>query len=153
MAQRGSGRSGGNARPTGRGSGGRNSSSGRGSASGGRPPKQSSVAAQRAIKGARGRGGSFLRIALPVGVVVIVAAAMIIGVILTSKHNTAASGGVSADSDQSTGILANTAHQGTGNTVAGVQSNSSEQLIYHIHAHLAMYVNGTQKFLPYGVGI
>src|SRR5882757_7431400 len=121
MAQRGSGRSGGNARPAGRGSGGRNSSSGRGSASGGRPmPKQSSVAAQRAIKGARGRGGSFLRIALPVGVVVIVAAAMIIGVILTSKHNTAASGGVSADSDQSTAILANTAHQGTGNTVAGV---------------------------------
>jgi hypothetical protein len=111
------------------------------------------VAAQRAIKGARGRGGSILRVGIPIAVVVIVAAAVIVGVVLTGKHNTAASGGLSADSDQSTAILANTAHQGTGNTVDGVQSNSSEQLIYHIHAHLAMYINGTQKFLPYGVGI
>jgi hypothetical protein len=153
MAQRGSGRSGGNARPAGRGSGGRNSSGGRGSAQGGRSSKQTSVAAQRAIKGARGRSGSILRVGIPVAVVVIVAAAVIVGVVLTGKHNSAASGGLSPDSDRSTAILANTAHQATGNTVDGVQSNSAEQLIYHIHAHLAMYVNGTQKLLPYGVGI
>src|SRR6266568_4767343 len=154
MAQRGSGRSGSKARPAGRGAGGRNSSSGRGSAPGGRTSKQqTSMAAQRAIKGARGRSGNLLRVGVPVLVVVLVAAAVIFGVIQTGKHNTAASGGLSADADKSTAILANTAHQGTGNTVDGVQSNSSEQLIYHVHAHLAMYVNGTPKLLPYGIGI
>jgi hypothetical protein len=111
------------------------------------------VAAQRAIKGARGRGGSWLRVGIPVAVVVIVAVAVIFGVIQTAKHNNAASGGLSSDSDTNPALLANTAHAGTGNTVDGVQSNSTEQLIYHIHAHLAMYVNGTQKFLPYGIGI
>jgi hypothetical protein len=111
------------------------------------------MAAQRAIKGARGRSGNLLRVGIPVLVVVLVAAAVIFGVIQTGKHNTAASGGLSADADKSTAILANTAHQGTGNTVDGVQSNSSEQLIYHVHAHLAMYVNGTPKLLPYGIGI
>jgi hypothetical protein len=111
------------------------------------------MAAQRAIKGARGRSGNLLRVGVPVLVVVLVAAAVIFGVIQTGKHNTAASGGLSADSDHNPAILASTVHQGTGNTVDGVQSNSSEQLIYHIHAHLAMYVNGTQKFLPYGLGI
>jgi hypothetical protein len=110
------------------------------------------VAAQRAIKGARGRG-SILRVGIPIAVVVLVAAAVIFGVIQTGKHNAAANGGLSPDADRSTAILANTAHQGTGNTVDGVQSNSAEQLIYHIHAHLAMYINGTAKLLPYGVGI
>ncbi|HYS35217.1 MAG TPA: hypothetical protein VEO01_06200, partial [Pseudonocardiaceae bacterium] len=85
------------------------------------------MAAQRAIKGARGRSGNLLRVGVPVLVVVLVAAAVIFGVIQTGKHNTAASGGLSADADKSTAILANTAHQGTGNTVDGVQSNSSEQ--------------------------
>jgi hypothetical protein len=111
------------------------------------------VAAQRAIKGARGRGGSILRVGIPVAVVVIVAAAVIVGVVLTGKHNSAASGGLSADSDRSTAILANTAGQPSGAAVDGVQSNSSEQVLFHVHAHLAMYVNGTQKLLPYGVGI
>jgi hypothetical protein len=111
------------------------------------------VAAQRAIKGARGRSGNLLRVGIPVAVVVLVAAAVIYGVIQTGKHNAAASGGLSPDADKSTAILANTASQATGATVDGVQSNSSEQVLFHVHAHLAMYINGTPKLLPYGVGI
>ncbi|HEY3873747.1 MAG TPA: hypothetical protein VGM10_35650 [Actinocrinis sp.] len=41
----------------------------------------------------------------------------------------------------------------TGQSVDGVTSNNSEQLAYHIHAHLSIYVNGTQKIVPYGIGI
>ncbi|HTJ68466.1 MAG TPA: hypothetical protein VL551_13110 [Actinospica sp.] len=40
-----------------------------------------------------------------------------------------------------------------GQTIEGVGSNQMEQLAYHIHAHLAIYVNGTQKTVPYGIGI
>lgn len=41
----------------------------------------------------------------------------------------------------------------TGQSLDGVSSNTSEQLAYHIHAHLSIYINGTQKLVPYGIGI
>jgi hypothetical protein len=37
--------------------------------------------------------------------------------------------------------------------VDGISCNSTEQLVFHIHAHLAVYVNGAAKLLPPGVGI
>lgn len=41
----------------------------------------------------------------------------------------------------------------TGQSVDGVSAQTSEQLAYHIHSHLAIYVNGTQKAVPAGIGI
>ena len=41
----------------------------------------------------------------------------------------------------------------TGQTVDGVAANTIEQLAYHIHAHLAIYVNGKAMSVPAGVGI
>jgi hypothetical protein len=40
----------------------------------------------------------------------------------------------------------------TGN-VDGINCGSTEQLAYHIHAHLAVYVNGASRALPGGIGI
>ena len=40
-----------------------------------------------------------------------------------------------------------------GQEIDGVSSNEMEQLAYHIHAHLAIYINGQQKTIPYGIGI
>jgi hypothetical protein len=40
-----------------------------------------------------------------------------------------------------------------GQNIDGVSSNQMEQLAYHIHAHLAIYINGDQKTVPYGIGI
>ena len=37
--------------------------------------------------------------------------------------------------------------------VDGIQCGPTEQVAYHIHAHLAVYVNGTPRALPGGVGI
>jgi hypothetical protein len=37
--------------------------------------------------------------------------------------------------------------------VHGIQCAPVEQLAYHIHAHLAVFVNGTQYALPAGIGI
>jgi hypothetical protein len=156
MAQGGPGRSGGKARPAGRGSAGGRNSSGR--PTGNRQQqgsKQTAAAAQRAIKGARGKGGTgqLLRVGVPIAVVVIVAALVVVGVILTNKKKTDAIGNVPATGDSSSAILASTGGQVTGDTVDGIQSNDTEQVLFHIHAHLAIYVNGQAKNLPYGVGI
>jgi hypothetical protein len=40
-----------------------------------------------------------------------------------------------------------------GNAVDGIQCGATEQLTYHIHAHLAVYVNGQPRSLPAGAGI
>jgi hypothetical protein len=37
--------------------------------------------------------------------------------------------------------------------VNGIQCGPTEQLVYHIHAHLAVYVNGAPRALPAGIGI
>ncbi|GAA2021941.1 hypothetical protein GCM10009839_18930 [Catenulispora yoronensis] len=41
----------------------------------------------------------------------------------------------------------------TGAPVDGIESGSMEQLAFHIHAHLSIYVDGKSKTLPYGIGI
>jgi hypothetical protein len=165
MAQGGSGRTGGKSRPAGRGStGGRGTggrggtaarTSGRGGGSGGSgrgTGKQSAVAAQKAIKDAR-RGGTLVRVVLPIVVIVVVAAVVVVGVLLANNRTEAAGQQQPANADTSTGILASTSGQATGDTVDGVSSNANEQVLFHVHAHLAIYVNGKQKLLPYGVGI
>jgi hypothetical protein len=166
MAQGGSSRTGGKARPAGRGSaGGRNTGgrggtsakgSGRGGSgrggSGGQRPKQSAAAAQKAIKGARS-GSALVRVVLPIAVIVIIAAVVVTGVLLANKRTEAAGQQQPANADTSTAILASTGGQATGDTVDGISPNVNEQTLFHVHAHLAIYVNGKQKLLPYGVGI
>jgi hypothetical protein len=41
----------------------------------------------------------------------------------------------------------------TGATVDGIACQTSEQLAYHIHAHLAIYASGARQVVPAGVGI
>jgi uncharacterized Zn-binding protein involved in type VI secretion len=38
-------------------------------------------------------------------------------------------------------------------TVNGIHCGPTEQLLYHIHAHLTVYVNGDPRALPGGIGI
>ena len=38
-------------------------------------------------------------------------------------------------------------------TVDGIMCGPTEQLTYHIHAHLSIYVNGSPRALPGGIGI
>jgi hypothetical protein len=42
---------------------------------------------------------------------------------------------------------------GNGQPVDGVQCLSTEQLAYHIHAHLAIFVDGAPAYVPAGIGI
>jgi hypothetical protein len=49
-------------------------------------------------------------------------------------------------------ILAPASTTQTG-TVDGISCQGQEQLVYHIHAHLLVYVNGAPRALPGGIGI
>ena len=49
--------------------------------------------------------------------------------------------------------LASTATAVTGRTVDGISCQSSEQTIFHIHAHLTIFVNGSARQVAAGIGI
>ena len=49
--------------------------------------------------------------------------------------------------------LASTTTITTGQRVDGISCQSSEQTIFHIHAHLTIFVNGAPRQVPAGIGI
>lgn len=51
------------------------------------------------------------------------------------------------------GLLADLSSAATGQSVDGIPCESAEQLQFHIHAHLAIFVDGHQRGIPPGVGI
>lgn len=62
------------------------------------------------------------------------------------------SGGSAGFAPAAAPVLAPAAAQ-SGAPVDGIQSGSMEQLAFHIHAHLRIFVNGQEKAVPYGIGI
>jgi hypothetical protein len=49
--------------------------------------------------------------------------------------------------------LASTGTGAAGNAIDGIQCQTNEQTIFHIHAHLTIFVNGSPRQLPAGIGI
>ncbi|HET9893591.1 MAG TPA: hypothetical protein VFQ44_01410 [Streptosporangiaceae bacterium] len=49
--------------------------------------------------------------------------------------------------------LASTATKTTGKTVDGIGCQTSEQTIFHIHAHLTVFISGSPRQIPAGIGI
>jgi hypothetical protein len=41
----------------------------------------------------------------------------------------------------------------SGQTVDGIKCDTNEQVLYHIHAHLAIFANGQEQQVPQGIGI
>ena len=50
-------------------------------------------------------------------------------------------------------LLATTANDATGQAVDGISCNTSEQLLFHVHAHLTIFIDGAARQIPYGIGI
>jgi hypothetical protein len=50
-------------------------------------------------------------------------------------------------------ILAKVRALHLGQVVDGIRCEASEKVLFHIHAHLAIFVNGKQKQVPFGIGI
>jgi hypothetical protein len=48
---------------------------------------------------------------------------------------------------------ATTAVKAGGSVVDGIECSSSEQTLFHIHAHLTIFVDGAARLVPYGIGI
>ena len=118
---------------------------------------QEKIAAQRKAEAKRQRN---VTIAWVVGGVILIAgagSAAYAGIHSMNKQHVKEAASAQATDpsiDKSSSLLATTAHQSDGSTVDGVVgSNEMENLKYHIHAHLAIYVNGVQKNIPYGIGI
>ena len=53
----------------------------------------------------------------------------------------------------SASALASAATAATGQTVDGIGCNTTEQTIFHIHAHLTIFVNGVARQVPAAIGI
>jgi hypothetical protein len=49
--------------------------------------------------------------------------------------------------------LAGTAGKATGQSVDGIGCSTNEQTLFHIHAHLTVFVNGVARQIPAGIGI
>ena len=49
--------------------------------------------------------------------------------------------------------LATLENAATGQPVDGIQCQTNEQLVVHVHTHLTIFVNGKAQMIPYGIGI
>ena len=49
--------------------------------------------------------------------------------------------------------LAGTTSEAAGQSVDGISCDTSEQTLFHIHAHLTIFVDGASRQLPAGIGI
>jgi hypothetical protein len=82
---------------------------------------------------------------------------LIVGVVVTGGGNTARSIPVGAGPEglpvPNAAPLAPISSRRAGHPIAGIQCDRAEQVVYHIHAHLAVFVNGVQKQVPYGIGV
>ena len=49
--------------------------------------------------------------------------------------------------------LAGDDHRSAGAPIDGIECQGAEQVLFHIHAHLTVFVDGTARQVPYGIGI
>jgi len=129
------------------------------------------IQAQRAAEARRKRR----RNALIGGGAGVVAAAVGISIALTAGGSPSSTGGVQLASLSTLGTLqpapaagpagpegvpmpsgtglAGTAATTTGQSIDGIGCQTSEQTLFHIHAHLTIFVNGQARQVPAGIGI
>ncbi|MDQ2883635.1 MAG: hypothetical protein M3Y48_21385 [Actinomycetota bacterium] len=104
------------------------------------------AAARRAPTGRFWRSG---------GTVLRVAVAVVLGVTLQGCGSAATpspSAGPEGIPLETGPALAPASTSADGATVDGIQCNTSEQVAYHIHSHLLVFVNGQPRSIPYGIG-
>lgn len=82
-----------------------------------------------------------------VGVVAVVLAGVVTTIVVVSG------GSSGSGQSQAPVLLASADGSATGQPVDGVRCETSEQLAYHVHAHLAVYALDKQKLIPAGIGI
>ena len=146
-------------------------SAGSGSKNGGRSAASAKIQTQRAADARRKRR----RNALLGGGAALVAAVVAVTIALAAGGSPSSAGGAKLASLSTLGTLqaapaagpngpegvpvpnatplAGTAATTTGQTVDGVGCQTSEQTLFHIHAHLTIFVNGQPRQVPAAIGI
>jgi hypothetical protein len=84
---------------------------------------------------------------LAAGAAFVVAAALVIGLGLRSG------GGSTMLTVPPGPVLASIDSEAQGEPVDNIECQTSEQVLFHIHAYLAVFVNGQQRTVPAGIGI
>jgi hypothetical protein len=72
---------------------------------------------------------------------------------LSKNHDNTVANAAANASNQTPNALAQAWGGLNGQAVDGVTAQNGEALAYHIHSHLAIFVNGTEKAVPAGIGI
>ncbi len=132
-----------------------------------RPPAGSGNAGRRAAQQQSKRRRRLLTVGVPVAVVVVVA--VIVAVIVSGGGGSSGPSAVGWATPSGAKVYGAKGPEGiplelgpplapanqglTGVVTDGVQCNSSEQLVYHHHVHVAIFVNGQPRSIPYGVGM
>ena len=99
------------------------------------------------------------RVWILVAVAVVAIAGVVVGLLATSSSPTSTGPGRPSGPSGPEGIPLEAGTPlappgpAVGQTVDGVQCNSSEQVAYHVHTHLSVYVNGRLRPVPAGIGI
>ena len=173
---RGRGNQGSGNRASGNGGSGNPASAGKGRGSkANQAAARAKVAEMRAREAARKRRRNWLAGIGAAVVVIIAAVAITLAVTSSSGKSPSAAGGTPKLKLASLGTLkaapppgpkgpegvpvpaapalAGTATGATGKPVDGISCDTSEQLVFHIHAHLTVFVNGAARQVPAGIGI
>jgi hypothetical protein len=77
---------------------------------------------------------------LPVAMTVAALAVIFVALVLYSRSGSSPSSATPATA-------------ATGQTVDGIQCQTQEQVLFHIHAHLAIFASGQERTVPLGIGI
>jgi len=85
------------------------------------------------------------------GIVAALAVIAAVCIVLIANKGGSSSSGSGAPAGSAT--LAPLGGEATGQTVDGIQCQAAEQVLFHIHAHLAVFVDGSQRAIPAGIGI
>lgn len=131
-----------------------------------RTARERSAAFRAAERRAEQRRRLLLRGGSVVGVLAVVAA-IVVAVVLTGRHHSPAQASGNDVASATLGgpmgpegvpleqgkLLAPITTAAQGQTVDGIQCQGNEQVVYHIHTHLTVYVNGQLRPIPAGVGI
>ena len=106
----------------------------------------------------RGRQARRKRLSWIAAAVILIVLASAVAVAVLHRPDEAAASGIGELGPEGiplqTGApLASVVGAASGQRVDGIRCDASEQVAYHIHTHLAIFVNGAPRSIPYGIGV
>jgi hypothetical protein len=124
---------------------GRSRATPRGAPSTKKPAGRTARAKQSRPGAARGTRHSRRRTLPAVAAVAVAVIALVVAVVVAVRSSPSPSTEAPVLAPVSTAVA--------GQPVDGITCDAGEQLVFHVHAHLAVYVDGTPRTVPQGIGI